>query len=89
MGKLFYDKFSLLHLASGIIAYYWNIPFIHWFIIHAIFEIIENTDQGVHFIDTYLKIWPGGKKSPDTYLNSVGDQIFSIIGWLIPYLLYN
>jgi hypothetical protein len=88
MGELFYDKFSLLHLASGIVAYYWNITFIQWFTLHAIFEFVENTESGVNFIDTYLKIWPGGKEKSDTLLNNSGDQLFAMIGWLIPYLLY-
>ena len=34
----FTDKYSLLHFASGVIVYYWNISFISWFIIHALVE---------------------------------------------------
>jgi hypothetical protein len=83
MGKYLIDQFSLLHFASGVMAYFWGIGFINWIIIHTFFEIFENTKQGVYFIDTYLTIWPGGKKSPDTLLNSIGDTIFAILGFII------
>jgi hypothetical protein len=88
MGNLFIDKFSLLHLASGIVAYYFHIPLVLWILIHVSFEILENTPDGIYFIDHYIKIWPGGKKSPDSLINSLGDDFFAIIGWLIPYALF-
>jgi len=83
MGKYFIDQFSILHFSSGVIAYFWGISFLNWIILHTIFEILENTKKGVHFIDTYLKIWPGGKKSSDYLINSIGDTIFAIIGFII------
>lgn len=83
MGKTLIDQFSLLHFSTGVVAYFWGISFINWLILHTIFEILENTKKGVYFIDTYLKIWPGGKKSPDNLLNSIGDTIFAIIGFII------
>lgn len=89
MGRRIYDRFSLLHFAVGVVVYYWNISFNEWFIIHMLFEMIENTEMGVKFIDSKIKIWPGGKKSPDNLLNSISDQIFSMLGWLLPYYLYN
>ena len=88
MGQTFMDRYSLLHLASGIVAYYFGFSLVGWIILHTLFEIIENTPEGVYFIDHYLTFWPGGKLAPDDLINSVGDTFFAIGGWLIPYLLF-
>ena len=85
MGVHFLDYYSLLHVATGIIAYFWGLSFEMWFVLHLLFEMIENTPYGVYFIDRYITMWPGGKKSPDTILNSVGDQTFAVLGWMIAY----
>lgn len=89
MGKYFADQYSLLHFAVGIIAYFWNIPFNVFLALHIIFEIVENTKSGVHVIDTYIKIWPGGKLKSDTVINSIGDTFFAMIGWMIAYIVTN
>ena len=81
MGIHFTDKFSLLHFASGIVAYYWNVSFVSWFIMHLIFELVENTETGMHHIRK-VKFWPGGKTHPDSWVNSIGDQFYSVLGWL-------
>jgi hypothetical protein len=81
MGKQFTDNFSLLHFATGIIAYYWNISFVEWFILHIIFEYVENTVYGMKIINK-IKLWPGGKYHPDSFLNSVGDQFYALLGWI-------
>ncbi len=83
MGTLFFDKYSLLHLATGIIARFWNIPILWWIVLHTLFEYLENTKTGRIFINTYLTYWPGGKPSADTFLNNIGDTIFGILGWLL------
>lgn len=80
MGVYFTDKFSLLHLASGIVAYYWGISFITWFMLHAAFELIENTQTGMRII-RQIKLWPGGKACADSALNSLGDQLYACLGW--------
>ena len=82
MGVYFTDNFSLLHLASGIVAYYWGISFMAWFIIHAAFEMIENTPTGMKMIRS-IKLWPGGKTHADSILNRLGDQFYSCIGWAV------
>lgn len=82
MGVHFTDKFSLLHLASGIVVYYWNVSFIAWFIAHAAFELIENTETGMRFIRS-VKLWPGGKTHADSALNRMGDQAYACLGWAI------
>jgi len=85
MGIYFTDKYSLLHFASGIIAYYWNITIFYWFIFHAMYEVIENRPTVVKMIDR-IPLWPGGKKSPDKIINSIGDQFYAILGWLFTHV---
>ena len=46
MGNLFIDQYTYLHFASGIIAYFWNISFKNWIMLHTIFELLENTIIG-------------------------------------------
>ncbi|NBO56394.1 MAG: hypothetical protein EBU84_17790 [Actinobacteria bacterium] len=82
MGIYFTDKYSLLHLASGIVAQYWNISFTAWFILHAAFELVENTPAGIRVIQL-IKLWPGGKSCADSLLNSLGDQFYACIGWAL------
>ena len=83
MGEKFIDKYSLLHFATGIIFYYFNISLLNSLIIHTLFEIIENSKFGIHFINKYLKFWPGGKPKSDTLTNSIGDTFFFIVGWML------
>lgn len=84
MGIHFTDKFSLLHFAVGIVAQYWNISFLQWFVIHLIYEYLENTKQGMFLINK-ITLWPGGKPSADTMVNRVGDQFYALLGWLFAY----
>ena len=61
MGLNFIDQYSYLHFASGIIAYFFDISLLYWLIIHTVFEIMENTENGIFIINKYLTFWPGGK----------------------------
>ncbi len=79
----FMDAYSLLHLAVGIVVRHWNMSLIVWFILHTIFEIVENTSTGMNFINKYITLWPGGKDYSDSLINSIGDTVFSIIGWYL------
>jgi hypothetical protein len=84
MGLRIFDQYSILHLAVGIIAYFWSISFIVLIVIHIIFEYVENTQWGMKIINTYFKRWwPGGKTHPDNIINQISDIVFSGIGWLI------
>lgn len=84
MGHLFFDQYSLLHFAVGIIAYFWNIPIHILVMLHILFEYSENTTSGMFVINKYFKdIWPGGKPSADTLINRVGDTLSTIVGWFI------
>ena len=82
MGKQLLDQYSVLHWASGVIAYFWNVPFQTWLAAHIAFEFVENTEPGMRFINTSLKSWwPGGKPSQDEFINIVGDNASAMFGW--------
>ena len=76
-----------LDLASGIVAFYWDMSLINWFIIHTVFEILENTKYGMHFINKYITVWPGGKPYKDSVINNVGDTIGALVGWISAFYL--
>ena len=88
MGNKLMDQYSLLHFSAGVIAYFFGIDFWVWFVIHLVFEIIENTECGMHIINK-LSIWPGGKNYADSFINLTGDQIFAMLGWYVAYKLDN
>lgn len=83
MGYSIMDRFSLLHFATGVIAYYWGVSLQWWIVMHTIFEYIENTTWGMHTINKYFTMWPGGKSHADSLINNLGDTIFAILGWLV------
>ena len=87
MGKYLFDKYTYLHYAMGIVTYYWSVSFTWMLILHTIFKIVENTETGIYIIDNYITFWPGGKGSPDTIINRVGDTIGAIIGWVTAYYI--
>ena len=85
MGYILFDKYTYLHFAVGIVVYFWNISLLNWFILHVIFEILENTQMGIKFINNYIVFWPGGKQNSDSIINTIGDTYGAIIGWLSAY----
>lgn len=87
MGQYLFDQYSMLHFAVGIIAYFWNISLMTTFILHIMFEIIENTQHGMYFINNYMKMWPGGKPNADSFVNSLGDITSAVLGWMCAYYL--
>ena len=54
MGYQYFDKYTYLHFAVGIVAYFWNISLINWVILHTIFEVLENTQMGMNIINKYI-----------------------------------
>lgn len=84
-----FDHYSLLHMAVGIVAYFWGMDLFTWTMLHTIFEFIENTTFGVWFIDKHIKAWPGGKGHPDAIINSLGDVIAGSVGWLLASFVSN
>ena len=87
MGTRIFDQYTYLHFAVGIIAYFWNISILNLFILHSIFEILENTQMGMKLINNYIVFWPGGKSKTDSIINIIGDTIGVIIGWISAYYL--
>ena len=87
MGQYLFDQYTYLHFSVGVIAYFFGINFIPWIIIHIIFEIIENTNIGMKFINNYFTFWPGGKPKADSFINIIGDNIGGILGWVSAYYL--
>tara|TARA_B100000073_G_scaffold133129_3_gene109104 strand:- start:606 stop:911 length:306 start_codon:yes stop_codon:yes gene_type:complete len=85
--KMMFDQYSILHFATGIVAYFWGIGPILWVILHTIFEILENTKYSVYFINKYVSFWPGGKTKQDSIANMIGDTITAIIGWYLAYYI--
>lgn len=83
MGVYFFDQYSLLHFAVGVIFYFWDFSATTTFLIHTVFEYLENTDIGIYFINKYLTIWPGGKPYADSLLNSIGDTFFTMLGFYL------
>ena len=87
MGKLLFDQYTLLHFAVGVIAYFWNVGFWMFMIIHTLFEIVENTKFGMSVINNYIRIWPGGKPQANNILNRVGDTFGGGMGWICAWFL--
>lgn len=88
MGVYFVDQYTLLHLAVGVVAYFWNVPFLVGMLLHIVFELVENTGWGISAINRYIIEpgwfgWPGGKRAPDTMANQVGDTIAFAGGWTL------
>lgn len=83
MGQRPIDQYTLLHFAAGIVAYFWGVSAWVTFVAHVVFEVVENTKMGVHFINTYLTLWPGGKPYPDTVINSIFDTAATMVGWYV------
>jgi hypothetical protein len=85
MGFRYFDQYSLLHASAGVVFYFWSIPFLFSFLLHALFEYVENTKIGINIINTYFTHigWPGGKPESDSIQNSIGDNISFILGWFL------
>lgn len=83
MGQNIFDQYTFLHFSVGVVMYFIGFSLVSTIILHVIFEFAENTTEGINFINNYLSwFWPGGKEVPDSHLNSIGDTIGVIAGWL-------
>lgn len=86
MGEQFIDNYSLLHFVVGFIFYLLNIDLNISIILHLIFELVENSKNGINILKQ-IPIWPGGKSKADTVVNSTSDTLFFTLGWIISYLI--
>ena len=87
MGYQYFDQYTYLHFALGVVVYFWHISLINWVILHTIFEFLENTQMGMNIINKYIVFWPGGKPASDSIINNIGDTFGAILGWLSAYYL--
>lgn len=90
MGFRWFDQYSLLHAAVGVVAYFWNLGFWPAVLTHLAFELAENSGPGVRFLQymtdkqrTYRLPWPGGKTEPDSIQNQMGDNLTFAGGWFL------
>jgi membrane glycosyltransferase len=86
MGFRLFDQYSLLHFSVGVVTYFWGVNWKLFFILHTLFEILENTPMGMKFINNFT-FWPGGKPKADSLQNIIGDTISAILGWYVAKLL--
>ena len=56
MGHLFADQYSLLHFASGVIMYFWYVPFVVALLGHIFFEYVEIYSDDLDIIVFMLKL---------------------------------
>ena len=87
MGYQYFDQYTYLHFAIGVVVYFWHISLINWVILHTIFEFLENTQMGMNIINKYIVFWPGGKLKSDSIINNIGDTFGAVLGWLSAYYL--
>lgn len=87
MGTNIFDKYSIFHATVGMLMSLLGLEWYIVLILHTIFEIVENTHTAGKIIRKYLWWWPGGKVKPDSVLNTIGDTISVMLGWLVGYLL--
>lgn len=83
MGQYIFDQYSLLYLATGIFAYFWGFSWIIILVVHIVFELVENTPQGIRFINNNLPFWPGGKPRADSIINQISDTAMTMVDWFL------
>ncbi len=81
----YFDKYSCLHIASGITAYIWGLSLPKWIVVHLAYSFFENSKMGINFTRDYLAFFKTYKEKGDSMENLIGDTICAIIGWLIVY----
>ena len=82
MGFDPFDEFSALHFSSGFVSHRLGITAAQHFVLHALFEWIENRPEVIPLI-AQIPFWPGGKEEPDSVINSIGDVVSGQIGWWV------
>ena len=92
MGKRFIDFYSISHLIAGILFQRMDISFKTANLLHIFFEVFENyywvPKHGGRCIKIPFLPIVDCKTVSDTLINSIGDQLFFIIGLIISQYLF-
>ncbi len=82
MGVELLDKYSVLHFGVGVLARVLGIGVVPTLVAHVVFEVVENSEAGMRFINEEFRTWwPGGKDYADAPINILGDNISVLAGW--------
>ena len=87
MGKLIIDQYTYAHFAIGVTIFFMGVKLRTWIIMHLLFELLSNTNEGINFIEKYTKFWTGGKTKQDSLINSMTDSLAAFLGWLSAYYI--
>ena len=78
-NKALLDEWSIVHVSGGIVAAQTGITLPQFMVLHTLFELVENTDQGTGLLS---KIgWD--RKNGDTWANIAGDTLSAVAGWYL------
>ncbi len=78
----FLDQYSLIHMAVGILFYFWKISFILSSLTQATFMLLNNSEAGNRILGKYAPQYPNARKQ-DSWLNMLGDNMSFNFGWLL------
>lgn len=81
------DQFSYLHFASGITAYFFGFKLKNWMLLHLAFDIFDNSNWGIQFVQKYVSFLKQPRYGSDPPLNIIVDNIISVLGWVSAYYL--
>lgn len=87
MGKQFLDVYSITHVLAGIIFEKMGLSFCDANVLHLFYELFVNyfllpVFGGIRIKLPYVTL-PEIKNLPDSTINSIGDQLTFILGFLI------
>lgn len=77
-----FNKRSLIHFITGVIAYLLGIKFIFWLIMHLVFEVIINTRPGIDIINHLL-----GESRKDMLIEAIYRTFWGMAGWAVAWAL--
>ena len=80
--KDFTSYFTIYHFLAGVIVGYLKLPLIYWFLLHIIFEIVENILIRIPQTGTLIR------KIENTYMNIL-NKITGIFGFIVDVPPYN
>ena len=75
------NQYILFHFAIGVNFYFFGIGLFGLFVKYTIFAILQNTTNGVNFMNKYMKFWPDKKLKTDTIVNNISDLVMALFGW--------